>query len=166
MVEIIIRLAAPADADVIGQLWEQLVAYHHALDPALPPAAQGGGRRYARRIFDRINDPLTRVLIAEVKHDDGQIEIAGYLLGVIVDFIPEMFAQETTGFLADIFVVEAYRRHGVGRKLVAALIDWFKERGVSAFEWHVSARNPAGIAFWKAVGGREVMLRMRADLGT
>jgi GNAT superfamily N-acetyltransferase len=140
-------------------MWQALVNYHVEIDQDLPPAAPNGARRYARRISERIQDPLTRVLIAEMDE-----EIVGFVLGVVVDLAPEMFEQEASGFLADIYVVEEYRRSGVGRALVTALMEWFESRGLRYFEWHVSARNAAGVAFWKAMGGREVMLRMRAEL--
>ncbi len=143
----------------MAELWAALVEYHRQLDPDLPPAVPQGARRYARRLLDRLDDPMSRVLVAEV---DGAV--VGYVLGVVVDLAPEMFAQEASGFLADIFVDEAHRRAGVGRALVAALVKWFHERGLHYYEWHVAARNPAGVAFWRSVGGREVMLRMRAEV--
>lgn len=155
----VIRPARPADIDTIAHLWEELVAFHRALDVELPPAAPNGALRYARRLIDHLDDPSAHVLVAEV---DGQV--VGYTIGVVVDLAPEMFQQEASGFLADIFVAERYRRHGLGKALVNALSDWFRARGLRYFEWHAAARNPAGIAFWESLGGRPVMLRMRADL--
>jgi len=157
--EIVVRLVRVDDAEVIARMWEALVSYHRELDPDLPPAAPNGARRYARRIVDRLADPFTRALIAEI---DGQP--VGYILGVVADFTPEIFDQEPSGFLADIYVDEQHRRSGVGKALVDQLAAWFVSRGLAYFEWHVAARNPAGVAFWQAVGGRSVMIRMRADL--
>ncbi len=145
--------------DAVAGLWQALVDYHRRLDSDLPPATPQGARRYARRLMDRLDDPMSRVLVAE-KHGD----VVGYVLGVVVDLAPEMFAQEASGFLADIFVEENSRREGVGTALVEALATWFREKGLRYFEWHVAARNQDSIAFWRQLGGREVMLRMRADL--
>jgi len=157
--EIIIRPANAHDADAVAAMWETLVDYHVDLDPYLPSAAPNGARRYARRLLERVQDPLTQVLIAEVNG-----VAAGYILGVIIDLAPEMFVQEPSGFLADIFVAESFRRCGVGQALVDSLSMWFKGRGLGYFEWHVAARNAAGVAFWQKMGGREVMIRMRKDL--
>ncbi len=154
-----IRAARSEDVDTVAKLWEALVLYHHHLDTSLPPAAPQGARRYARRLIDRLDDPMSRVLVAEL---DGKV--VGYVLGVVVDLAPEMFAQEASGFLADIYVAEDYRRRGVGRALVEALMAWFHKKGLSYFEWHVAAQNEDSIAFWRSVGGRHVMLRMRAEL--
>ena len=46
-----------------------------------------------------------------------------------------------------------------------ALRQWFREQNVTHFDWHVAAQNPDALAFWRSVGGREVMIRMRAVLG-
>ena len=160
MDEVIIRGARSEDIDGVAKLWEALVLYHHHLDSSLPPAAPQGARRYARRLVDRLDDPMSRVFVA----DDGG-KIVGYVLGVVVDLAPEMFAQEASGFLADIYVAEDYRRRGIGRALVEALQAWFGQKGLRYFEWHVAAQNEDSIAFWRSVGGRDVMLRMRAELG-
>lgn len=147
------------DADAIGEMWLALVAYHQALDPLLPAAAPGGQHRYVRRLLERLNDPFTRTLVAE---ENGIV--VGFVLGMIVDLMQDIFVQQPGGFLADIYVEPNYRQHGVGTALVDSLKEWFREHKVDFFEWHVAAHNPTGIAFWHTVGGREVMLRMRVDL--
>jgi GNAT superfamily N-acetyltransferase len=154
-----IRPAVMADTPAIGAMWEKLVTYHNHLDADLPRAAPNGAYRYARNLTDRLEDSHTCILVAE---KDGQI--VGYVLGVVVDLVPDMFQSEAGGFLADIFVEEAYRGHGIGRALVTHLVDWFRQRGLRQFEWHVSAKNREALAFWHALGGREMMIRMRADL--
>jgi ribosomal protein S18 acetylase RimI-like enzyme len=154
-----IRRALPRDVDRVAALWEKLVAYHHALDSELPAATARGAIYYGRRIIDRIDDPSACVLVAV----DGQA-IVGYALGFVVDLLPEMFAQEPSGFLADIYVETAYRRRGIGRALVDQMIAWFAEHDLTYWEWHVAALNDDAVAFWRALGGREVMLRMRAPV--
>lgn len=164
--KIVIRQATARDIDAIAHLWEALVKHHQALDAELPGATPQGAVRYGRRIIDRLDDPTARVLVAEAPSPDGtgRAHVVGYVLGLKVDLVPEMFAQQSGGFLADIFVAPDYRRKGVGRALVDGLTEWFRAEGLGYFEWHVAARNPEAVAFWRAIGGREVMLRMRANL--
>jgi ribosomal protein S18 acetylase RimI-like enzyme len=157
--QVTIRPAKAGDVDAVARLWDALVEHHRALDADLPSATEHGAMRYARRLLDHLDDPAARLLVA-VRGG----EIVGYVLGVVVDLAPEMFAQEPSGFLADIYVSAAHRRAGVGRALVEGLMDWFREKGLRYFEWHTAARNTAGIDFWRAMGGRDVMVRMRADL--
>lgn len=154
-----LRVAQERDVEKIGQMWEKLAMLHHDLDPALPPAAMGGGRVYARRLVGRLNDPLTRLVVVE---SDGSL--VGFALAVIVDVIPDMFVQENTGLLADIFVEETHRRRGIGRLMVDDIKSWLRANGVRRFEWHVAEKNRAGCDFWKAMGGERVMVRMRADI--
>jgi len=156
---IVIRPASEFHVDTIGELWIKLVAYHRGLDDKLPEAAKDGGKLYARRILDRLEDTHAQAFVAE---KDGRV--IGYVLGVIVDLVPEMFAQETGGFLADIFVEEAERGQGVGRKLVNALTEWFRSRGIAHIELYVASRNESGRVFWQSVGGREIMRRIRIEL--
>jgi ribosomal protein S18 acetylase RimI-like enzyme len=157
VVDVVIRPARPEDADAIGALWAALVAHHHALDSALPPAAPDGPARYARAINDHLRSATTQVLVAEC---DGRI--VGYALAVVADMVSSFFAHEATGFIADLFVSPSCRRQGIGRQLVLALADWFAGRGLRQFEWHVAAHNEDAQAFWRSLGGAPVLIRMRA----
>jgi GNAT superfamily N-acetyltransferase len=156
-----IRPAIASDVVAIGKLWEKLVAYHQELDEIYPRATLQGASLYARSLRDRLNDSHTRVFVAE---EDGRL--VGYVLGVVVDLLPEMFEQEAGGFLADIFVEEAYRGRGNRYDgLVEALVDWFREKGLQHYEWHVAATNyPVALAFWAQIGGRQLQIRMRANI--
>lgn len=159
MAEVVIRAAVASDAVMIGKLWERLVAYHLEIDDDMPRAALNGGEVYARNVRERIDDSHMRVYVAE---SDGLI--VGYALGLIVDRVPEMFAPEAGGFLGDIYVEEGYRSQGIGHNLVAAMRSWFREHGLTYFEWHVTAENEGAMRFWQELGGRYVQIRMRAEI--
>jgi ribosomal protein S18 acetylase RimI-like enzyme len=146
------------DIEAVGSLWERLVAHHVALDARLPVGIASGGRRYARRLYDRLSDDYACLLVAV--QDE---RVIGFVLGMIVDLMPDLFEQEVSGFLADIFVEPEMREQGIGRALVQTLAEWFAGRGVQHFEWHVAARNESAVAFWEAIGGEAVMLRMRVQ---
>jgi hypothetical protein len=91
-----------------------------------------------------------------VVEDDAQI--VGYILGAVVD-LPEMFLQETSGFLADIYIEPPYRgRHGrAGRALTDCSAEGLRYmNGTCAHNLMPAA---SGVS-WAG----EVMVRMRADL--
>jgi len=157
--DIVIRSARISDGDAIGDLWEQLVLFHQQLDESLPMAIEEGGKLYADRIIDRLNDTQTQVLVAEA---NGQV--IGFVLGVIIDLVPEMFVQQIGGFLADIYVHEDYRRRGIGQKLVDELLDWYRSKGVSYLELYVATKNNNAREFWDSIGGRDIMNRKRIQL--
>lgn len=154
--DITIRSVEPRDKKAIAQLWQALTDYHVQLDPRLPGATPGAANRYASRLLERRDDSFTRAFVAEV---EGRV--VGYVLGAVVDLHPDLFEHVDTGFIADIFVEEGYRRHGIARRLVDTLNAWFAEQGVYHTEWQVAAANLDGIRFWEAVGGRPIMSRMR-----
>lgn len=159
---IVIRPATEADARSIGALWEELASYHHSLDSALPIPSENGDEVYAARVRERLDDTHMHVVVAEDNAHSGRL--VGFALGMIMDMVPEMFAEETAGFLADIFVDQSYRRQGVGRALADAMASWFRSRGVAHMEWFVAARNEEARDFWRSLGGRDVMVRMRINL--
>ncbi|MBI1279483.1 MAG: GNAT family N-acetyltransferase [Anaerolineaceae bacterium] len=160
MAEVIIRRVTKDDTDALAEMWLALVAYHQQLTEDLPAASRGGEHRYVRRIMERLDDPYTCALAAEM---EGQV--VGFVLGMVIDLMPDIFDQKPSGFLADIYVEPHVRRQGVGRSLVNELMNWFRACGISTFDWHVASNNPEGLAFWRSIGGRDVMIRMRADVG-
>ncbi len=120
---------------------------------------QGAAGLYASRLLERRDDPDTRTFVAEV---DG--EAVGYVLGAVIDMLPDLFEHDDVGFIADIYVAESFRRHGIARALVDTINAWFAEQGVAHTEWQVADANAAGRRFWESVGGRPLMTRMRVEL--
>ncbi|HRF96020.1 MAG TPA: GNAT family N-acetyltransferase, partial [Aggregatilineales bacterium] len=68
-----------------------------------------GDELYANRIGSQLDDTYHQVLVA-----DYHGQLVGYVLGMIADYMPDIFVAESTGFLADIFVDEEHRGAGVG----------------------------------------------------
>ncbi|NDJ76898.1 MAG: GNAT family N-acetyltransferase [Chloroflexi bacterium] len=154
-----VRPVAPADKAAIAQLWQALTDYHVALDPRLPAATPGAAERYADRLVERRDDPMTCVYVAEI---DGQV--IGYILGAIIDLYADLFEHSNVGFIADVFVEPAFRRQGIARQLVDRVNAWLVEQGIRHTEWQVAAANTGGIRFWEAVGGLATMVRMQMPL--
>lgn len=154
-----IRLASADDAQRIGELWLEMVRFHRQFDPMLFNASEKGAEFYQQSIVSRLNDPNTRVLVAE---EDGQV--IGYVLGMIADIMAEVFQPIRSGFLADIYVQEDYRRRGIGKELVERLVLWFQSKDVAYYEWHVAQKNSKAVEFWESMGGEVTMLRMRAKI--
>ena len=154
-----IRLAEAADAERIGELWAEMVAYHAELDAQTFRPAEAAAELYARGILTRLNDADARVLVVEIKG-----EVVGFVNGFIADITTEMFMPLRCGLLSDIYIKEGCRRQGFGRQLVERLALWFRLQRVFSFEWHVSARNREALAFWNSIGGETTMLRMRAAI--
>jgi ribosomal protein S18 acetylase RimI-like enzyme len=58
----------------------------------------------------------------------------------------------TTASIDHLFVTEDCRREGIGGKMYAEILKWFKAEGVDRIELHVVARNKAACSFWRKQG--------------
>ena len=141
MADVSVRFATPADAATIVEFVRGLAAFEHEpLDHVRLTAADvlrdgfpsGGGAR-----------PLFEVLIAE----RGSAPV-GFAL-----FFPHYSTWEGAAalYIEDLFVVEAARRDGVGRALVAAVARVARERGHPRVDLAVLDWNPAR-AFYARLG--------------
>ena len=147
-----IRTARPADARGIARVhvdsWR--TTYRGlVLDDYL------ASLRYEDRqsMWDRIlNDPAYRGFIYVAEAEDG--EIVGFSSGGPSRSDEEQDAQYD-GELYAIYIVEAYQRKGIGRRLVDALVARMQQANISSMLVWVIAGNPAQ-KFYEALGGKEL----------
>jgi ribosomal protein S18 acetylase RimI-like enzyme len=158
---LIVREARSEDTEEVLRLWVEMVEFHADQDPALrmrtDPEALEGMRTYLRT---GLENPDGRFLVAEIPDAPG---LAGFLFAHIRTISP-LAVPPTAGFISDICVDDHLRRHGIGRELFLAARDWFRECGQTIIRLNVATANPTSQAFWRAMGVREVMLLMQADL--
>ena len=156
--QVTVRRATEEDRDAIGRLWQEMMDYHCTLDPEVFALAEDALSCWLEW-FDTILPEENRiVLVAEA---DGQL--IGYIHGTVGE-TPPVYAQRKHGALVEISVTASWRRRGVGGKLVAALFDWFRERGLAEVRVSRSAHNPLATAFWREMGFEPHMVQMRREL--
>jgi ribosomal protein S18 acetylase RimI-like enzyme len=151
-----IRRATARDVREILPVWGELAGFHAHLDPAFTPSAQ-----WPREYGAYLRTLMTRDDALAVIAKDGP-EIIGYAIGRITT-LPSFFEHRFRGYIHDVYVREAYRRQGVGRRMVEAILDWLRSRGVTMVELTVAANNDA-TAFWERMGFDTYMYQMKADL--
>jgi ribosomal protein S18 acetylase RimI-like enzyme len=106
-------------------------------------------KRYEKRFLDqKFKDKNSLILIAR---DNGKP--IGYCLGSIQKLDPN-HKVNPEGYIFNIFVLDGYRRNGVGKKLIRAMIDWFKEKNIKRIVVDVTEKNKAGLAFFEKLGFR------------
>jgi len=120
-----IRPATAQDMDGLCELAGQLLSQIHA----------EGTVKDARRVFERTlkSSDLGIVLVAQHKYG-----LCGYTYAVY-EWRAE-FAGETMAIVA-LFVDEQWRSKGVGRSLVAALLDNARQRGIHRISAEVHPGN-------------------------
>ena len=115
-----IRLFEFRDLDQIMEIWLEGNLQAHAFV----------GEEYWRENFEPVKSVLPN---AEVYVDEEAGEIRGFI-GMDADYI------------AGLFVREAYRGRGIGRRLIEAV------RGRKRLSLHVYERNTGAVAFYRALG--------------
>jgi ribosomal protein S18 acetylase RimI-like enzyme len=144
---ILIRKAVEQDADVLGALNADVQAVHAAAMPWLfkppgpdtfPPAA----------VKDLLAQPENLIFLAEV---DGTA--AGYAYAEVVERpeTPFIHAQDTL-HLHHISVRPAWRRHGVGSALIAAVRAAATDAGITHVALDVWTFNEEARAFFRRCG--------------
>ncbi|MSP13048.1 MAG: N-acetyltransferase [Chloroflexi bacterium] len=73
--------------------------------------------------------------------------IVGYAW--VQDYGPHLRSGARTARLNDLYVLPAWRRHGAGRRLFAAVRAWAQARGVRWLQWQASR---AAIPFYERLG--------------
>jgi ribosomal protein S18 acetylase RimI-like enzyme len=157
----IVRRATTADLPHLGRLGALLVEVHHAFDAQrfLPPRV-GLPSDYAGYLGRQMDDPDVVMLVA----DDGG-EVVGYAYGAL-DGYDYMALRGPAGLLHDIIVDPGYRRRGVGRRLLEAVIENMTARGAPRLVLSTAARNEAAQRLFASVGFRPTMLEMTRELAT
>ncbi len=75
-----------------------------------------------------------------------------------------MWPERRVGHIAEFTVFQPWRRRGVGRVLARACRDWLRAQGCGAVELDVLPGNVRAHAFWQAIGGEAICVRMRLPL--
>ena len=78
----------------------------------------------------------------------------GYPVGyaIVLETYSSFLALPTL-YLEDLFVLEEYRRRGVGRALFQTAVEEAKRRGCGRMEWTVLDWNQLAIDFYQKLGG-------------
>jgi ribosomal protein S18 acetylase RimI-like enzyme len=150
-----IREANRRDLPHIAALWQEMMTFHRQYDArfVFSPDAQ---KLVERHLLETIRSRGARLLVAEF--DEGmwnsgvsEVQIVGYILGEVHTRRP-IYPVGNYGFISDLSVTEKWRRAGVGRALVAALMAWFDGQKITAVELFAAEANPVSLAFWHALG--------------
>jgi diamine N-acetyltransferase len=149
--DIRVRLATLDDYDGFVRVAREVHDHHVA---ALPEIFRSVGVAVPRDYFEQlVTGEETDVLVAEA--DGGaDREIAGYAVLVLRRLTRDMFVSRSYAYIENFGVAEAYRRHGIGRELIAACIAWARERGATSLELECWEANQGAIAFYESSGMR------------
>lgn len=152
-----VRPAAARDVGEIVSIWGELAAHHTRLDEAFRPSRRWQ-EEYQHFILGLLWREDARAIVAV---EGGRV--IGYGVGRI-SVLPAFFERRRRGFLHDVVTREPYRRRGVGRSIVEALLAWMQESGAVTVELAVAVLNEEAVAFWKRLGFTPYMHSFKREL--
>jgi GNAT superfamily N-acetyltransferase len=130
--------AEPHEADAVGEL---LVAFRDHLGVTWPSA-----NAFLAGVDRLIEDPNTAFLLAAPDADSAPAGVAQ------VRFRYGIWWAAEDCLLEDLFVTAAARGRGLGRALVAAVLDLARERGCRRVELDANEDNAAALALYRGFG--------------
>ena len=158
----IIKKAKIKDIPNLVQLAVELLKYHKRFDSYFSPAKNV--KDVYAKFFKRCIYSTTRQLL--VTEYDG--EIVGYILGEISSR-PSTFKIRNIGTINDMFVVEKFRKSGVGKQLLTELLNWIKNKKskypkLNYIELSVHTKNIIGQRAWAKYGFKEFISKQRIKI--
>jgi ribosomal protein S18 acetylase RimI-like enzyme len=154
-----VRPAIAADRAAIGRLGAQLVAEHHEFDPKRFIAPVPGlTERYGDFLVSQSERPEMRVLVAELGG-----EIVGYAFGGM-EGNDYMALRGPAGVIYDLVVDPDHRRQGIGRTLLAGILDALAGLGAPRALLFTADKNHVAQALFDQVGFRRTMIEMTIEL--
>ena len=154
---ITIRPATASDEEPLGRFGGALMRQHHTADPRRFIQVEHPEAGYGRFLVSQLSKPNSLVMVAE--HSGAVI---GY---VFADVEPTnwMELRGPCGVVHDIYVDEAARHQGAGRKLMSAAIAWVRSKGRSQVVLTTKNRNEHARHLFTTLGFRPTMIEMTLD---
>ncbi len=157
-----IRQASPRDFERLCRLFAELDEFHRQARPDMFVRPQGPARDPAH-IEALIAGPDSTILVAE---DSAFPHLVG-LATVLIRDIPAVALRRArrVAEVDNLGVARHARRHGVGRALMRAAMEFAEARCIATVELGVHEFNAGAIAFYEALGFRTVTRRMGLRVG-
>ncbi len=150
MENLTIRRAKPSDTKGIVDL--RLLGQEHSerSNPSIWRMTKGGKRLLKEKVQNDLADDNIRILLAET---DGQI--LGYVQGEVAT--RSDFAPRTVGFVSFIYVLEQFRREGIGRRLMKELCEFFDSNKAEYLTLRHIIGNKEADGFWRKLGFESII---------
>lgn len=112
--------------------------------------APGFGEGYVELLFERLDRENGRILVAETEGRPAGIAAAALVEQNAADLLE--IGPARYGVIFDLFVVEALRGRGIGRRLMEATEAWLRAQGCTILMLEVFAPNRRAHDFYRRLG--------------
>jgi len=140
MRKLVVRRGRRRDSGQFIGLVQALAKYER-----LEPPSTEGRKRLVEDVFKR---KRIRLLVAA----EGK-KLVGYALYF---YVYSSFVAKPTLYLEDLFVLEEYRKHGVGFALFRRCVELALSEGCGRMEWTVLVWNKKALRFYEKLGAERM----------
>ena len=151
-----IRKASINDLDGIVDISNKMMDFHCSFDPYYCIY-----REYedSKEFYKEELQKEDRLFVVA---EDENNRIVGFASAAITS-IPNTSAP-VIGTLISNFVLDDYRKKGIGTAFFNKRMEWLKEHNVKHVEMSVDANNKYALNLWKKFGFKEYYYRLKKDL--
>ena len=168
MDSLVVRPARTSDAVDLARNWIEVAHHYVALDPeAAQVPSTDGLIEFFEELLGRPRSEDSVWLAAEI---DGQVigDISAHLERPAKDAERQVMRNlgEIRVYVDSLGVAEAYRREGVGMRLMQAIEQWGRDRGAVRVMLDTHARSPLSVPFYEQRMGyrrRSIVFEKRLD---
>jgi ribosomal protein S18 acetylase RimI-like enzyme len=167
----LIRPATEADVPSVLPMVAAICALHESWDKDKYPFLPDIVERYRLWFPQRIADPNSIFLVAELTHSSTGstptpgAPLAGYLIATIESEIP-IYRLKRFGFIHDVWVEPRHRAQGIARLLVDAAVARFSDLGLTQVRLDTAAPNEPARRLFASCGFRQSTTEMLRVLDT
>ena len=131
----------------ICKLWLEFIEYSAEIDPIFN-VREGAETDFEKKFLrTHMNEKNSLVLVAR----DGEKMVA-YSVSQIQGDLKVIKREIKTASIVHLFITKNYRRYGIGEKMYAKILKWFRAEGINRVELQVMAKNEAAGSFWRKHG--------------
>ena len=168
MDSLIVRPARTSDAIDLARNWIEVAHHHVELDPeAAQVPSTDGLVDFFKELLGRHRSEDSVWLVAEI---DGQVigDISARLERPAKDAERQVmrYPGEMRVYIDALGVAEAFRREGVGTRLMQTIEQWGRDRGAVRVMLDTHARSPLSVPFYERRMGyrrRSIVFEKRLD---
>lgn len=146
-----VRRANEEDLQQIVKLSEMLGRDESTLDSMISP------------LPSEFQDPCW--ILKNIRGENAVVfvaEIEGKIIGYSLGWVSQPWSYKAKrGYICDCFVKKSYRRRGIGKALIKAMLEWFRSKGVECVEADVYSNNVPSLMLFKTLGFEEISKRLR-----
>ena len=153
MKNVLVRPAGPIDLEKLLEFENAMIEAERPFDSTI--------KRGPTKYYDLpglIASPDVEIVVAEL---DGRIIGSGYAR---IETSEQYYEHTHHTYLGFMYVVPEHRGQGVNKRVLDALLDWSRTRGVHEIRLEVYTKNTAAIRAYEKAGFDPSILTMRMQL--